>query len=180
VANAYYAEFGGDPAPVAQQTIFPNDQTGTAGKGNPGFAWHDMIIDKIGTNFTWYLDGLKIAGGNVGATVMSSNIFVGYYDPTAGSSPIPDLAFAIVDNLRVLTLQRPNITSIQAISSGTQVQIDFAASPVDTINSFTLQSAASVGGPYTDVSATFSLVGPGSLRAVRATSGAEQFYRLRR
>ena len=180
VGNAYYAEFGGDPAPAAQQAAFPFDQTGTAGTGNPGFAWHDMIIDKIGTNITWYLDGLKIAGPGVGATVLSSNIFVGFYDPTAGVSPIPDLAFAVVDNLRVLTLQRPNVTSIQTISGGTQVQIDFEASPVDTISSFTLQSAASPGGPYTDVNATFSLLGPGSLRAVLATSGSAQFYRLRR
>jgi len=180
VANAYYAELGGDPAPAAQQTAFPGDQTGISGLGNPGFAWHDVIIDKIGNNVTWYIDGLKIAGLDVSAVALSTNIFVGFYDPTSGVSPIPDLAFALVDNLRVLTLQRPNVTSIQTISGGTQVQIDFSASTVDTTASFTLQGASAVNGTYADASSTMSQLGPGSFRAVLATSGSAQFYRIRR
>ena len=95
-------------------------------------------------------------------------------------SPIPDLAFALVDNLRVLTLQRPNVTSLQTISGGTQVQIDFSASTVDITASFTLQSAAAVNGTYADVGSTMSQLGPGSFRAVLTTSGLAQFYRIRR
>ena len=179
-ANPYYAEFGGDPAPAAQQAAFPGDQTGISGLGNPGFAWHDVIIDKIGNNVTWYIDGLKIAGLDVSAIALSTNIFVGFYDPSSGVSPIPDLAFALVDNLRVLTLQRPNVTSLQTISGGTQVQIDFSASTVDSTASFTLQGASAVNGTYADASSTMSQLGPGSFWAVLARSGSAQFYRIRR
>ena len=180
VANSYYAEFGGDPAPASQIAAFPGNQTGTAGRGNPGFAWHDMMINKIGSTVTWYMDGLKIAGLDVSAIPLSTNIFIGYYDPSGGVSPIPDLAFALVDNLRVLTLQRPQITTVAAIGAGAQMQMDFAASPVDTTNSFTLQSSATVNGTYADVNSTVTQIGTGSFRAVVGKNGPAQFYRLRR
>src|SRR5262249_4111327 len=53
VANPYYASFGDDPAPLAQQLAFPNDQIGNTGPGNAGFAWHDVMITKQGNSVTW-------------------------------------------------------------------------------------------------------------------------------
>ena len=78
------------------------------------------------------------------------------------------------------TIVFPNVTSLQTISGGTQVQIDFSASTVDITASFTLQSAAAVNGTYADVGSTMSQLGPGSFRAVLTTSGLAQFYRIRR
>jgi len=139
-----------------------------------------MITDKAGSTVTWYVDGLKIAGVNIGATVLSTNIFVGFYDPSSGVSPIPALSFALVDNLRVLSLPRPTIISIPITNSGTQVQIDFTAAVGDTTGSFTLQSAAAINGTFSDASSTITQLSPGSFRVVTAVNGPMQFYRLRR
>src|SRR5262249_19029145 len=149
------------------------------GPGNAGFAWHDVMITKQGNSVTWAMDGIKIATEDVSVTPpLSTNIFVGFYDPTAGVSPIPDVAFALVDNLRLLTMQQPVITSIKLI--GANVQLDFTGATVDTPASFTLQSGAAVSGSYADVSATISQLSPGLFRATRALSGSSQFYRVRR
>src|SRR5690242_15510567 len=104
------------------------------------------MITKTGSNVTWVIDGVKIAGVDATGTVLSTNIFVGFYDPTSGKSPIPDLAFALIDNLQVAAMQAPLITKIQ--NSGGNVQVDFSASTVDLPSGFTLQSASSVTGPF--------------------------------
>jgi hypothetical protein len=174
----YYYFMGGDPAPAGQLALFPGDQTGTTGVGNPGFAWHDVMLTKIGSIVTWTIDGVKIAGVDVSTFSFSTNIFVGFYDPTAGISPIPDVAFALIDNLRVLTMQSPLITAIRVV--GGNVQIDFTAAAVDTPGSFTLQSAGSVNGTYSDVSSTITSLGSGTFRATAPLSGPVQFYRIRR
>src|SRR5207237_8321015 len=111
---------------------------------------------------TWSVDGVKIAGVDVSTFSFSTNIFVGFYDPSSGVSPIPDVAFALFDNLRVATMQAPLITSIQSI--GGNVQIDFAASSADTPASFTLQSVGAVNGAFADVSSTITQLGTGSFR----------------
>ena len=105
VANAYYAAFGGDPAPLIQQTTYPANQTGTSGPGNPGMAWHDSVITKQGTNISWTLDGILIVTVNSTGATLSTNIFVNYYDTSSGVSPIAALSFGLIDNLRVETLQ---------------------------------------------------------------------------
>src|SRR5204863_9839297 len=136
VINPYYASFGGDPAPASQQVAFPSDQTGTAGVGNAGFAWHDVMITKQGNSVTWTMDGVRIATVDVSVTPpLSTNIFVGFEDRNSDKSPIPELAFGLVDNLRVLTMQQPLITSIKII--GGNAQIDFTGATVDTLASFT-------------------------------------------
>jgi hypothetical protein len=174
----YYYSFGGDTAPPGQIALYPFDQTTNTVSGNSGFAWHDVMLSKTGSNITWLIDGLKIAGLDATGTVMSTNIFVGFYDPTAGKSPLPDLAFALVDNLRVVAMQAPVITKI--LSVGSNVQIDFTASTADVPSGFTLQGAGTVNGAYADVSSTITQLSPGVFRAVRALNGSVQFYRVRR
>lgn len=71
-----------------------------------------------------------------------------------------------------------NITSIEVI--GSNVRIDFSASPSDVAGNFTLQSSGTADGTYGDVSSTITQLGPGSFRAERALSGDKQFYRIRR
>jgi hypothetical protein len=174
----YYYSFGLDPAPPGQVALYPFDQTTNTVSGNIGFAWHDVMLTKTGSNITWVIDGTKIAGVDATGTLMSTNIFVGFYDPSSGKSPIPDLAFALIDNLVVATMQRPVITRIQ--NSGGNVLVDFSASVADSPAGFTLQSSSSVLGPFADVTSSNSQLSPGLFRATRASAGNVQFYRIRR
>lgn len=175
----YYYFMGGDPAPMGQLALFPGDQTGTTGVGNPGFAWHDVMLTKIGSTVTWTIDGVKIAGVDVSTFNFSTNIFLGFYDPSAGISPIPDVAFALFDNLRVATMQSPLITSIKTV--GANVQIDFTGSTSDAPASFALQSVGTVTGAFSDTpSATITSLGSGAFRATAPLNGPVQFYRVRR
>jgi hypothetical protein len=169
---------GGDPAPAGQLALYPLDQTGTTGAGNSGFAWHDVMLTKIGNTVTWFVDGVTIAGLDVSAFSFSTNIFVGFYDPSGGVSPIPDVAFALFDNLRVATMQSPLITAIHTV--GSNVQIDFTGSTSDTPASFTLQSVGQVNGAFADGPSTITSLGSGSFRATAPTIGPVQFYRIRR
>ncbi|MGI8966476.1 MAG: Calx-beta domain-containing protein, partial [Limisphaerales bacterium] len=184
-ANVYYSEFGGDPAPQSQQNTFPTFQIGTSGAGNAGFAWHDVVITKQGNTVSWSIDALSIATVSTTNLSLSSNIFVGYFDPLNGISPaFGALSFGIVDNLRVERLSAqpsaPRITTIQIV--GGNVQIDFTGSASDSPSSFALQSANVVTGPYTDVvpAATIIQLSPGVFRATKSMSGSMQFYRIRR
>src|SRR5262249_23472776 len=101
--------------------------------------------------------------------------FVGFYDSTAGKSPIPDLAFALIDNLKVATMQVPLITKIQ--NSGGNVQVDFSASKADSPTGFTLQSASSILGPFVVVSSPNSQPHPDPrpVRALWAPQCCSQF-----
>ncbi|MDQ6630426.1 MAG: hypothetical protein M3Y82_01555 [Verrucomicrobiota bacterium] len=181
-ASPYYAEFGNDSAPQVQiDNVLGADQTGITFRGALGFAWHDMVITKQGTNVTWSVDGLPFAKVPTNGITLSSNVFIGYYDATTNLNAFPQFAFVIFDNVRVESLSAqpsaPRITSIQIV--GGNVQIDFTGSASDSPSSFALQSANVVTGPYTDVAPAATL-SPGVFRATKATSGSLQFYRIRR
>src|SRR6185312_3539789 len=123
--------------------------------------------------------GVKIAGVDVSTFTFSTNIFLGFYDPSAGISPIPDVAFALFDNLRVATMQVPLITVIKTV--GGNVQIDFTGSTSDTPASFALQSVGTVNGAFADApSAPITSLGGGLFRATVPLNGPVQFYRIRR
>jgi hypothetical protein len=182
VANFYYAAFGGDPAPLIQQTTYPANQTGTAGPGNPGMAWHDSVITKQRTNISWTLDGILIVTVDSTGATLSTNVFVNYYDTSSGLSPIAALSFGLIDNLRVetLSLPKPTITSIKIV--GSNVQFDFTGIAADTAASFKIQSSALFAGTFADVSpvASISQLGSGSFRATTPVNGAVRFHRVSR
>lgn len=105
--NAYYAATfpSGQTAPAAQ------GQSGSLAVGTVGLRWRDVIINKQGTNVTWFIDGLQIASFT-NITFAASNIFVGYWDEFASVSGSPSLSFALVDNLRM----EAAVDSIQILS----------------------------------------------------------------
>lgn len=179
---AYYSVFGGDAAPLLQQQNYPNQQTGASGAGNGGFAWHDVVIAKQGTNVTWTIDGLQIAHISANATTLSSNVFVGYMDDSSGAAPFAALSFGLVDNVRVesLTVTRPQITKITLAAS--TVQIDFTGATTDSAGSFTLQSSTTGASGFADVSpaATITSLGAGSFRATTTVNGSVRFFRIKR
>jgi hypothetical protein len=102
----YYSAFGGGTPPGPQTTLFPQ-QTGAAGAGAPGFAWHDSVISKSGDTVTWTLDGLLLASVDLttAGTLGGQNILFNQYDINATISTDPNsptLLFGLIDNVRVV------------------------------------------------------------------------------
>jgi hypothetical protein len=177
---AYYSVFGGDEAPQIQQDTYVGIQTGETSHGNGGFAWHDVVIAKQGTNITWAMDGLQIAHLSTTLATLSTNIFVGYMDDSSGAAPLPALSFGLVDNLRVESLlTRPIITKIAIV--GSNVQIDFSGAASDTTDLFTIQGSVTLNGGFADVSpaAGITSLGSGSFRATTPINGPTRFFRVK-
>ena len=181
-SNPYYSFMGGVEAPAGQKTTYPTEQdTGATAIGNAGFEWHDWVITKKGATVTWEIDGVLFATVSTNNAKWSTNIFVGSYDPTSGVNPKPDLQYVMIDNLRVESLNPATpatVTTTQLINNKTQIQIDFTGSASDAATAFTLQSAATVTGPYNNIAATIISTGSGTFRATANVSGAIQFYRI--
>ncbi len=127
--NPYYANVfpGGQTAPSYQMTTY-TQQTGGLAIGTVGFAWHDVVVNKTGGTVEWFIDGLKIATVT-GASITSSNVFVGYWDPYASLTDNTNLSFGLVDNLRVevpavaptISVQPQSITNIVGTSGSFNV-----------------------------------------------------------
>jgi hypothetical protein len=105
-SDPYYASFGGVTAPAAQTSAFPQ-QTGTTLVGSAGMEWHQVAIQKSGSNITWTVDGVLIATvPAIDDTVAGgSNIFFGHADINATSSTDPNdgaLLFTLVDNVSLV------------------------------------------------------------------------------
>jgi hypothetical protein len=179
----YYQEFGELPCPAIQKVNYPATQTdGLCPIGTLGFAWHDAMLTKVGTNYTWTIDGLTIASLGYSTATVGSNVSIGYQDLFSGLSANQDVSFAVFDNVRVesLSVATPLITSISLINSGTEVQVDFTAGTSDVVGDFVLQATSDLTTAFADVTATITSLGGGQFRAVRAVAGPEQFYRIKR
>lgn len=109
-SDPYYAGFGNNAAPAAQQALFPQ-QSGTTNVGSAGMEWHDVTIDKVGNFATWSVDGLPIASVDLTTvTLFGGNIFFGHSDVNASASTDPNdtaLLFTLIDNIRVTAVPAP-------------------------------------------------------------------------
>jgi hypothetical protein len=147
--NVYYAPFGGVAAPEAQLALYP-DQTGLVSIGAPGLAWHEVAIEKRGTNISWFVDNLRIATITLTNKPIGSNIFVGFFDINATQTGNQDLAFGLVDNIRVNALESSvptgeiNITGV--VRSGSNIELTFTAP--DSMQAFVVEGSATVDGDY--------------------------------
>ncbi len=176
--HPYYALWGNIPAPAAQLANYPS-QTGTSGSGNLGVSWHTIVITKATNAVTWVIDGIRIATVPADSTPLSTNVFVGFQDLFPGLSGTPAMSFVLVDNLRVETyLSGPIIvTDIKIV--GSNVEITFTGPAEVSASAFKLQSAATVGGAYSDDnSAVVTPLGSGTFKATTAP-GANHFYRIK-
>jgi hypothetical protein len=115
--HPYYASFAGQPAPAAQLALFPG-QTGTANVGTLAFAWHDVVIEKLGSTVTWSVDGKLIATvDTTGLTFSGGNILFNHYDTNATASTDPNsaaLLFTLIDNIQVI----PEPTTASVVGLG--------------------------------------------------------------
>ena len=110
-ATYYTTRYGNTAVPSAQVTLFPAQAGAVSPAGTLGFAWHDVVIEKVGTILTWSVDGSLIAtGDSAGATLSGNNIFFGLFDINAGSSTDGDdqIVTAIYDNITVTTIPEPS------------------------------------------------------------------------
>lgn len=183
--NAYYAPFGGAAAPAEQLAIYP-EQTGLTQVGAPGIAWHEVSIEKRGTNFTWFVDNLRIATISLTNKEISTNIFVGFFDINPNQTTSPDLSFGLIDNLRVNALetaQPPAQINITAISrNGQNLEIEFTTT--GTATGLQVLGSETVTGQYNpEQNATFQTVsstgGTTTLRAIVPMTTTNRFFQIR-
>lgn len=99
--NSYYtnAFSSGITAPALQQSSYAQ-QTGAINSGALGFAWHDVIVSRRGSTVDWVVDGIRLATIS-NATLTTSNVCVGFWDPFASLTDNTNLSFGLIDNLRV-------------------------------------------------------------------------------
>lgn len=131
--NSYYAGTfpGGQTAPTLQQAANPQ-QAGGLAAGTIGFAWREVIINKVGDTVEWSIGGLKVAT-ITGANFASSNIFIGLWDSFNSLSDNTNLSFAVFDNVRVerfVTNVPPYLTAqpqAQAMTQGNNATLNVTA-----------------------------------------------------
>jgi hypothetical protein len=183
--DPYYAPFGRAAAPEDQLAFYP-DQIEQVSPGAPGMAWHEVVIEKRGTNFTWIVDNLPIATITLTNKEIGSNIFVGYFDINATQTGYQELSFGLIDNLRVNALpstQEPGEISISdVIRSGDNIQLTFTAN--DSVQNFVVEGSATVDGQYAaETNVQFETVSSaGGITTRRATipmSSPNRFFLVR-
>jgi hypothetical protein len=148
--DSYYAPFGRVVAPEFQVTMYSAEQFGTSAAGTIGMAWHEVAIEKRGTNITWFVDNLRIATVPLTNKVISTNIFVGMFDINSTQTGNPELSFSVVDNLKVEQLddvQPPGEIQIDGTTrSGNNVALTFTAP--SSMQNFVVEASETVDGDY--------------------------------
>lgn len=74
----------------------------------------------------------------------------------------------------------PRITRISLPPSPGGVELEFIGGPVDSVDSFAVQSAGAITGTYNDASATITQISPGSFRAAIGQRADRAFIRIKR
>jgi hypothetical protein len=140
--------------------------------------WSDVELSKVNDIVTLRINKTTIFSYTNTTPYNSGNIMLGYEDAFDSTGPIDN--YVVYDNLRVVSLAGPVVTSISRV--GGNVQIDFTAGAADVPGQFVLQSASVVTGPYTDTTATITSLGGGSFRATKPfdPNALAVFYRIRR
>jgi hypothetical protein len=157
---------------------FPT-QAGSLAQGTIGFGWHDVIVNKSGSNVTWFIDGIEIAA-ITNATLSASNIFLGYWDPFASLSDHRPVAFGLVDNVRV---EVPIPQMLVPTLEGFNMRVNWQGNGG---SSYVLQSATNLIGTnvFRDISPVITVSGSGLvttnyLDAGALTNSPARFYRIR-
>src|SRR5688572_23682578 len=150
-------------------------------------AWHRFVIVKEGTNVTWSVDGLRIATVTTSNRVISTNIFLGFFDINSGQTTgNKALQFGLVDNLLVERLESGTptgeITLTGVARTGNNFQITFTAP--DAMQAFVVEGSPTVDGDYeAEANVQFELISSaGGVSVRRATlpmSTQNRFFLIR-
>ncbi len=76
-----------------------DNQIGVTVQGQMAFAWHELRIDKVGTQVDFYIDDLLIASDTDANT--EGNVMLGYGDYFSSVSDAPQWSFGLWDNFLV-------------------------------------------------------------------------------
>lgn len=176
--SGFTREFKSPPWAVAGSPAY--NRTNTV----PGPAWADVELAKVGGVLTLTINKKAILSYTNATAYTSGRIMLGYLD---AFDSIGDAQgnFVFFDNLRVISLASPAITSIQPGSPNLTIQFTANASPADQASQFVVQSASAVTGPYTDIGTPgVGITSPsaGNFTATVAVNPLEsqKYYRIRR
>jgi hypothetical protein len=169
---------GGTPANNSPVSANPADNN-----------WSDVEIKQINNVITLAINKTTIFNYTNTTKFTNGYIMLGYNCPIQGAFHqyvgTPD-ASAYFSNLRVVSLTKPQIISINDVPSGGNhnVTIVFRSTDGDdTAASFALQGASLVTGAYADVTATITQLpqvdGTAVFQATATSANAVQFYRIR-
>ena len=140
--------------------------------------WSDVEIKQFKGVVTLLIDKTPIIAYTNATSFTNGTLMLGYEDPFSSVGTLD--ASVYFSNLRVVAIGVPVITQIAINKSNSTSVINFSTVDGDlTASSFTLQSAATVTGPYTAASgATITSLSGGGFQAVVPQSGSAQFYRI--
>lgn len=146
--------------------------------------WADVELKKIGSVVTLSINKKPILNYTNTTAFTSGKVMLGYLD-AFDSIGDANGNFVVYDNLRVVSLASPNITSIVPGSPNLTIQFTATAAPADVPSQFIVQSAAAAAGPYTDIGlAGAGITSPsaGNFTAVVAVNplDTQKYYRIRR
>ncbi|MSU57513.1 MAG: hypothetical protein EXS35_04925 [Pedosphaera sp.] len=140
-------------------------------------SWAQVEVDQVGNVITLKINNTNILSYTNNGAFKSGNLMLGYCDAFDSNTGVG--AAVIFDNVRVVDLGRPIITS--TTHSGTTTVVNFTWTLDDPTTAFKLQKATTVNGAYADTAATIIKVSAGVYQAtLTGESGAAAFYRIRR
>jgi len=107
-----YAQFGDITRQdvVPDQTLLHPQQTGTIQTGAQGFEWHTWQVTVLGSAAQWSVEDLRIAqlDGTIGSDFpREGNIALGHMDPFTSIADNSEVAFSLVDAVRVAVPHTP-------------------------------------------------------------------------
>jgi hypothetical protein len=121
-ASTYYTSFyPAHTAPAAQTTLYPS-QSGSVAAGALGWAWHDVLITKIGNSLTWQMDGQLFASLDISTNgvLSGSDIMLVQSDINTTASTDPNgttLNFGLFDNVVVTQVPEPATCALAIMSA---------------------------------------------------------------
>lgn len=140
-------------------------------------SWAQVEIDQIGNVVTLKINNTSILSYTNNGSFKNGNIMLGYCDAFDSNTGVG--AAVIYDNVRVVDLGRPAITSTSR--TGASTMLNFTWTLDDPVSAFTVQKATDVAGAYANVAATIVKTGPGTYQAtIAGETGGAAFYRIRR
>lgn len=140
-------------------------------------SWAQVEVNQIGNVVTLKINNTSVLSYTNNGSFKNGNVMLGYCDAFDSNTGVG--AAVIYDNVRVVDLGRPVITS--SARSGTTAVLNFTWTLDDPVSAFSVQKASAVSGPYANVSATIVKLAAGVYQAtVTGETGDAAFYRIRR
>ena len=147
---------------------------GTETLGFKASSWSDVEIKQYHGVVTLSIDKTPIFVYTNTTMFTNGLLMLGYEDPNDGGETADTAVY--YSNLRVVSVGAPFITNIGLDNAHGNVVLNFSIT--DEGGTFTVQSASTVTGPYTNVASTITPLSGGTFQVIVPQNGAMQFYRI--